>query len=71
MVTDSVVSYSTLPSAVATRIPPGIVISPLSPPARVNSTSPLARPPRTRSIPSRATTLSSALPAAVSTNPDS
>ena len=71
IVTVSVVSYSTLPSAVATRVPAGIVSSPGAPGARVNSTSPAGRPPRTRSIPSSATTLSSASSVAVSTNPDS
>jgi hypothetical protein len=48
IVTVSVVSYSTRPSAVATRIPPGIVISPSVLAARTNSTSPEGRPPRTR-----------------------
>jgi hypothetical protein len=65
----SIVSYSVLPSAVATRVPAGIVSSPGAACARVNSTSPAGRPPRTRSIPSSATTLSSASPVAVSTKP--
>ena len=68
--TPSVVSYSVLPSAVATRVPAGIVSSPGAACARVSSISPAGRPPRTRSIPSSATTLSSASPVAVSTNPD-
>ena len=50
----SVVSYSVLPSAVATRVPAGIVSSPNAPRARLNSISPAGRPPRTRSIPSSA-----------------
>jgi hypothetical protein len=70
-VTDSVVSYCTPPSAVVTMVPAGMLMIPRLPGERVNSTSPAARPPATRSIPSRATTLSSALPAAVSTKPDS
>ena len=68
--TVSVVSYWTLPSAVATRVPAGMVSSPGAPDARVNSTTPAGRPPRTRSIPSSATTLSSASVLAVSTKPD-
>jgi hypothetical protein len=66
----SVVSYPTLPSAVATRVPAGMLMVPELPPERANSTSPAALPPVTRSIPSSATTLSSAAPEAVSMKPD-
>ena len=63
------VSYSIAPSAVATRVPAGMVISPAVLRARVKRSSPLLRPARTRRMPSSPTTWSSAPPLAVSRKP--
>jgi hypothetical protein len=71
IVTVSVVAYSKRARASMILVPAVTVMVPGVPGARVNRTLVLARLPRTRVMPSSATTLSSALPVAVSMNPAS